>query len=299
MSFGRDSDPRYGSFTLRTDCPTCAAPVPVNGPEAAVVCGGCGHVVPIPGGLVRELLDDFEAGWPKPPGAGLALRGANHWRWTTRPARAPACPACGEVLRVDAEAEGTLTCSCGATVAVAPVPGPLAASVPSAQRVFRFQEPPPVGAPGTVSCPQCGANVALAAADDRLARCGHCEAQVTVPPEVWRALHPVRAVHPWTVRFGGPSRRTLEAQAAAAARAAEEASGRAKRRAFEAEQARAAAAARAAAEAAEAAEMAIHAAAVARRAALRRKLLWLWFGLVIAGSVGFVVWAALQPDSGG
>ena len=95
MSFGRDSDPRFGSFVLRGDCPTCAGSLPVNGAVESVVCGACGESVSVPGRILRDLLDDFEAGWPRPPSAGMARVGAVQWRWTSRPLRAPVCPGCG------------------------------------------------------------------------------------------------------------------------------------------------------------------------------------------------------------
>ena len=202
------------------------------------------------------------------PSAGMARVGAVQWRWTSRPLRAPVCPGCGEDVRVEGLAEGSVPCACGATLHVEPVPGPLQVDVPSAQWLFRLEEAPVAeGAPVAMGCPQCGANVILPGADERLARCGHCDAQVTVPEALWRALHPIRAAHPWTVRFEGPSRRTVEAQAADAARAEAEAADQARRVVEEAERARAVEAARVAAEAERVSAEAARAAEVTRLAA--------------------------------
>lgn len=207
MRLDADAAPRFGTFTLRTDCPRCGAHLPVNGPVAAVDCADCGARVDVPGDLVGGLADRFEESWPTARASDTVTTGDLTWRWTFAAATGLAC-ACGAPLSAD---DALPACaSCGAHTAAFDAPGGLRQAAPSARRVYGADEdgtrPVLALAPVAMGCPQCGAGLAITAAHQRVTPCTHCGVTVHLPDAVWRQLHPPRTVRPWTVRFDGESR---------------------------------------------------------------------------------------------
>lgn len=215
MRLDADAAPRFGTFTLRTDCPRCGAHLPVNGPVAAVDCADCGARVDVPGDLVGGLADRFEESWPTARASDTVTTGDLTWRWTFTAATGLAC-ACGAPLSAD---ETLAACaSCGAHTAAFDAPSGLTKAAPSARRVYGADEdgtrPVIALAPVAMGCPQCGAGLAITAAHQRLTPCTHCGVTVHLPDAVWRQLHPPRTVRPWTVRFDGESRPARRARIA-------------------------------------------------------------------------------------
>ncbi len=217
MTYPVDANPRYGAFTLRTECPRCGAHLPANGPVPEVDCGDCGARVSVPAGLVRSIVEQFEERWPTVRASDTVTLGDLTWRWTSTEAAGPSCAACANIL-ADEEAD-ELMCTCGASTPAFTAPSVLRDDVPSARRVFAADaEAPPPGpepTPVALACPQCGAGLSVTGEWQRLSPCSHCGVTVHLPDSVWRQLHPPRTVRAWTVRFDGEGRGARRARIAA------------------------------------------------------------------------------------
>jgi ribosomal protein S27E len=268
-------DPRYGRFALRTDCPACGSHLPVNGPARAVDCADCGETLEVPDQLVVALLDAFEEAWPDAERAGSSTVGDITWRWTASPVE-PADAA-------------------HATPVHEP-PDWLRKAIASAAAVLGGdvdQRRPPGGdRPVALTCPSCGAALAITSRHHRITPCDHCGSRVHIPDAVWRALHPAHKVLPWFVRFDGESRKTR------AARLRREAQDRESRSAREREEQRKADAVRLEKERAARAEL---------DRQQRRRRLWItlplvalvWSGALVAAGLTalFGAWLALGPNA--
>lgn len=222
MASSIDADPRYGAFTLRTECPRCGAHLPANGPVPEVDCSDCGARVAVPSGLVRTIVEQFEERWPTVRASDTVTLGDLTWRWTSEEAAGPSCAACSEVI-ADEDAD-ELPCVCGASTPAAPAPSALRDHVPSARRVFAADAELPPGAepaPVALACPQCGAGLTVTGDWQRLSPCSHCNVTVHLPDAVWRQLHPPRTVRSWTVRFDGEGRAARRTRIAAEKQAGE------------------------------------------------------------------------------
>lgn len=268
-----DAPVRFARFGLRTECPRCGAHLPVDGPVPLLDCADCGERVEVPQDLLSDLADTFEEGWPEPIGAGIAMRGSLTWRWTAAAVDAPACPACGGPLEDAVAAAGDAAIRCGACAALVPTfpaPPALRARTRAVQVIggeADLSRDDDAVAPVAMTCPQCGAGLSITHRHQRVCPCEFCGSSVHLPDAVWRALHPPRTVVEWTVRFEGPSRAAVRAEAEAAkeAKRREDAENKRKKHAE-----REAQKARAAAERAEQAAVAAQAAEAAER---RRNLL--------------------------
>lgn len=210
------ADPRFGRFGLRTECPTCGAHLPVNGPAAEVSCADCGEGVAVPQEVLSRLLDGFEEAFPEPVGAGSLTVGDKTWRWTTAVVDGPSCPACARPLTA-APGDGALACpGCAATIPCERLPAALSKIVRASAWVIggeadqaRTEQP---ARPVALGCPNCGAGLSITSQHHRITTCDRCSSQVHVPDVVWRALHPPRTVQQWFVRFQGESRPAVRAR---------------------------------------------------------------------------------------
>lgn len=210
--FDFDADPRFGAFTLRTECPRCGAHLPANAPADSIGCADCAATVVVPAGLLRELADGFEERWPNPKAADTVTMGDLTWRWTAAPARGVQCAACG--VEVEAPPRGQdLVCACGAVTPYRDPPESLRRLV-SAVHAVEVAPTAPASAPVAMACPQCGAGLAVTSAWQRLSPCSHCGVSVHLPDGVWRQLHPPHTALPWTLRFDGESRPARKARIA-------------------------------------------------------------------------------------
>lgn len=204
-----DADPRHGRFGLRTDCPRCGEHLPVNGPAPHVDCAACGHRTDVPPSLLRDLMRDFERGWPSPQPGGTVIQGDLTWRWTAVPVDGPTC-ACGGYYDEPHTMRDTVRCAtCGGTAPVIPPPDALRRQVGSLKAIIgggedqsRPQGPPE---PVALQCPSCSGGLSIDASRERITRCEFCGSQVHLPDAVWRLLHPPREVREWFGRFEGES----------------------------------------------------------------------------------------------
>jgi len=237
---------RFGAFTVRTECGQCGQPVPLNGPFRAVHCNACQADAAVPDGLWNTLLgklDDEHDAMPE----GAATRqtstlDGNAYHWSLSRCL-PRCDKCSATLPLDVPPgdERDVFCTgCGDGASVYPAPPWLRAMVPTAQQVTSVdrgagadaRRAVPVGGvveaaqPVVMPCPQCGGALQLAGDTERVVKCRFCAADVYLPDDLWRRLHPVRVVREWFVRFEGETRanraRRASQQAAAARQQAED-----------------------------------------------------------------------------
>lgn len=211
------ADPRFGRFGLRTECPTCGAHLPVNGPASEVECADCGEAVPVPKEVVAKLVDGFESGFPRPVESGSLTVGDKTWRWTIAVVDGLTCPSCSQALtdHLDRPSDGPLTCpGCAATIPCERLPSELGRGLGAGAWVVggevdqaRTESP---ARPVALACPNCGAGLSITNKHHRITTCDRCSSQVHVPDVVWRTLHPPRTVQPWLVRFEGESRPARE-----------------------------------------------------------------------------------------
>ncbi len=214
--FAVDADPRYGKFGLRSECPSCGAHLPVNGPTDGVECADCGEDVVVPDEVVSWMLEVFEDRWPDPPQADTLTVGDMTWRWTAAPVESPVCPVCATPLTSEPEASPEACPGCAATIPREQVPRGLRGEVPTARWVIGGEVDQSRAqlstAPLALQCPSCGAGLSITNRHQRLTPCEHCGSRVHIPDPVWRALHPPRTVEPWFVRFEGESRPARDAR---------------------------------------------------------------------------------------
>jgi len=213
------SPTRYACFEIRTSCDKCGQPVPVNGPLLRPVCTHCSATVPIPeeriAGFLLDFEDDAEA-LEQGEGHGatvIAGRTYNYAAWELP----PRCHVCKKPLpEPETGTDGSLGCaSCNATHTTYPAPEWLTRRCPTAAQIFCAEREEgdegkeavvvddAAAKPVVFSCPQCGAGLSITRETSRVHACQYCSADVYMPDELWKRLHPVKAVREWFVRFEG------------------------------------------------------------------------------------------------
>jgi hypothetical protein len=303
-----DTAPRFGGFTLRTDCNACGQPVPLNGPAEHAHCDSCQKELALPSRLWSAVLEELaEAHDQLADGAGKAgTRDVSGFQLHYSYRRAtPRCEKCQQPFATDRLAPGSardFCCvHCGDGASTAPVPPWLRTLVPTATQIYSVDRglaqaegagPAPAVAdaprPVVMACPQCGGSLRLTSEAARLLPCQFCKTDVYLPDELWRRLHPARIAREWYVRFDGKTRAQLDAEAAAQSKAAR-AERDARERAERAERDAAAAFTRAHEESLAAERLDVEITALIRRGYAACAVLWAVMGTTAA-------WAWLAPQ---
>lgn len=212
MALTADMDPRYGRFTLRTECPACGSHLPINGLHGSPVgCADCGEDVPVPDDLVADLLEAFEDAWPEAQRSGTVTVGDLSWRWASSAFEQAPCPTCGGVLGAPDDA-GVARCGqCAAAQPAQRLPRDIGRAAKTARWIIGGErgDTQQALAPVALACPTCGAGLQITSHNHRITPCKACGNQIHVPDAVWRALHPPRKVLPWIIRFEGESRQAI------------------------------------------------------------------------------------------
>jgi len=196
----------------------------VNGASQAVHCAACQADAPVPDGLWNWLfsnLDDAHDtmidGDMKQIAPKIEGVVAYHCTYTRR---LPRCDKCAATLPLDipTNVERDVFCTaCGDGASVYPAPEWLRSFFPNAQQITSIDrgagpDAPravPLGAvteapkPIVMPCPQCGGALQLGGDAERVTKCRYCTADVYLPDDLWKRLHPVRVVREWFVRFDG------------------------------------------------------------------------------------------------
>jgi hypothetical protein len=220
---------------VRTECPRCGHPIPLNAPLARVICATCSNAVEVPDALWRDVLTACDDDLPTLVNTGERTEadrafGSLRVRLAYR-AGTPACPRCAVPFPPHV-AEGAaphdfLCTRCGHGASAYPAPSWLRGLVPTATHVVAGERGGTALASGVdgrvhdevkpvvMPCPQCDAAFHLTGASERTVACQFCHVDVYLPDDLWRRLHPVKTVSEWFVRFEGLSSAELRASVAA------------------------------------------------------------------------------------
>jgi hypothetical protein len=221
----------------------CGQPIPVNTPDTSVHCDHCQGDAALPVDVWRAVLRDFDENHGAMGVDKSALKTAEVGGWIvhfTQRRAAPACEKCSAPYpddRVRSHGDTDFFCvACGDPGSSHSSPAWLSAQVrtasqiiltdPSARRGGGNASPVAVqDAPRPVltQCPGCGGPLSITPASPRTVRCDHCHADVYLPDDLWRRLHPAKTMREWYVRFEGVTDKQREAEARRAAKAVDDA----------------------------------------------------------------------------
>ncbi len=220
---------RSGGFSLRTTCNRCGQPLPLNAPVRRTTCAACSADVTLPDRIwtcaLEELEKSYEALAEDAPRTHTATIDGFPLTFELRRG-APRCEKCGQGYPDDRMADGStrdLFCvGCGDPGSTYPAPDWLRSLVPTAVQIVSTDRggaaeaglvaaggvaaaPTQASTPVVMSCPQCGGPLRITDDMARLVPCTHCHAEVYLPDELWRRLHPAKVSRLWYVRFEGKS----------------------------------------------------------------------------------------------
>ncbi len=214
---------RYCCVEARTTCGKCGQPLPLNGPTRSALCNACHDETPLPASLWKSLLDDVEEDWAEVAlGEGQSstiFTGGGQFQRNWYKAN-PRCGKCKTPLPADdipTGTDGTVHCpSCGTAMITHPAPAWLMQVMPTVVQVFggvKDTDTPAVGAvagadatapqPILMTCPQCGGALKITTESARISACTFCKADVYLPDDIWKRLHPVKTVGEWFLRLAG------------------------------------------------------------------------------------------------
>ena len=201
----------HEGFQLRLsiDCPSCRNPLPIGGLYAEVGCTRCGDAV------------DLRPAWPQlfgPRQQAWALgfeddqvesvqRPAVHHASYSFGRQLPRCPGCQAALPVplltEGAAAGGIACpQCSAAVAVRAADAFAREIVPEAVLLVGEggdgRALVPASAPVVFACMSCSGALRVDGTA-RVVSCQYCQADNYLPDGLWRTLHPVPKVEPFTV----------------------------------------------------------------------------------------------------
>jgi Zn finger protein HypA/HybF involved in hydrogenase expression len=239
---------RSGGVSLRTTCNRCGQPLPLNAPVRRATCAACSADVTLPDGIWTCALDELEMSYESlaedAPRTHTATIDGFPLTFEVRRA-VPRCEKCGQAYPDDRMGDGStrdLFCvGCGDPGSTYPAPDWLRSLVPTAVQIVSTDRggaaeaglvsggggaaaaPTQASVPVVMSCPQCGGPLRITDDMARLVPCTHCHAEVYLPDELWRRLHPAKVSRLWYVRFEGKSRWMVAKEQAERDRLAEEA----------------------------------------------------------------------------
>lgn len=206
---------------LRTECPKCGVPLPVDGLERDVTCRGCSAEVEIDKPVFAAALDSCYSDVYR-LGRGVlrddhAEVGGRDVHWLRGPG-GPPCAACGLLTRPSEDGARYACPAHGDQGAIEPAP----AWLKSIEFTLEgYVAPRPVAGgeeqPQKVStrCTNCGSALE-SDGSKRAVTCGYCNTINVLPEEVWQALNPPRAPQRFWVMarlFYDPRRETPSAWA--------------------------------------------------------------------------------------
>ncbi len=213
---------RYAGFALRTECPHCGMPLPLDRPTLQAFCSQCQNEVAISDSLWKAALGLAEGARAPAPGSiqSKTLTVAGRPVTVDLAMLTPVCDRCSASFDLDLLPRGEATdlaCpECGHLSGVEPAPAWLRGVMPTAVQIIGVeprssaptdgltaqvsQETPQ---PVVMSCPKCGASLSVTGEQARIMSCRYCGSEVFLPDAIWRRLHPIKTVRWFYVRFEG------------------------------------------------------------------------------------------------
>jgi ribosomal protein S27E len=111
------------------------------------------------------------------------------------------CLECGENLAFEGPAIAVPCRACGSTLDVGAATWKDVFGLREGTASGQAVASPAATRPVSFACPDCGANLKIAADAPRILACSFCKADLFLPDPLWRALHPVKKRVPWVVAF--------------------------------------------------------------------------------------------------
>ncbi len=209
---------RFCVFKASAKCSECGGTIILEGPRQDLQCPHCrSNCDAGPGfwkSLLEDALDDYVTLRPGESSSSSLFMGDRQIQLVSG-REAPSCDGCKTRLPIEDISEDQTTpyeCSCGTSMFVWPAPGWLRSVLPAARQVFgappegssdsvALTTPPVALKPIWFACPRCSASLEIRVETPRILTCEYCEADLFMPDELWRSLHPVRKRVPWWIRF--------------------------------------------------------------------------------------------------
>jgi Zn finger protein HypA/HybF involved in hydrogenase expression len=215
-------DPRFASFKIRTECPECAHPVPLNEPQLEVHCSTCLSDFKLAPSVWGKIFEHFEKNH-------LRLMSSDTHREFDFQGRkvildmeikTPACEKCHKQFPAElitTNIDSTFNCpSCGDSATIFSSPEWLhqycntASKIISTDEIHRDQKGIPLKPEDdevaiALACPQCGGALKIDSKSERLYPCDFCKMEIYLPDAIWKKLHPVKKMKDFYVRFNGAS----------------------------------------------------------------------------------------------
>ncbi len=198
------------TFTLKFDCDKCGEMIAVNGPARTSTCSSCQKQQALTPSRWGETICTSRRGYSTMDDV---------YRCKGYETREPRCPKCDKHFPFDETVVGQDTqihCPhCGLAITTFPAPDWLKQELPAVvQLVGADREGPESGGvsldtneqasrPVMLNCPNCAAPLRITAEAERTIICEHCGVDVYLPDGVWKRLHPVHTVHPWSIVYQG------------------------------------------------------------------------------------------------
>jgi DNA-directed RNA polymerase subunit RPC12/RpoP len=192
----------FVAIELRTECPKCAAALPLDRPELDVACPSCGADVKVPEGIYRAAVGDAE--WDLYRlGRGVLLEGsASHGGqdvFWTRGRDAPPCGVCSGPTVPSGDGERVVCPEHGDQGGIEKPPRWLT-DVNFAIRGFVDRDGDGEGGQEAqrvaMTCSNCGSSL-TADGTKRAVSCEYCNTMNVMPKDVWEALHPPAVLRRW------------------------------------------------------------------------------------------------------
>lgn len=213
---------RYVAYKLRTTCDNCGSPIMVGGISRRILCHNCFYRMVIEDTEWPNILQHLEEEYPDRFRSGGTYSGTlssghtfrYHETWKN-----PVCDHCKAPLNFDnfhATESGKINCGkCGKSTSVYPFPTWLRTLMPTGSLLIGTENPEELDSekqmieedkkPVLMNCPQCGSNISISVANERVTECDFCSSEFFIPDAIWQRIHPVRTVKEWYIRFEGKS----------------------------------------------------------------------------------------------
>jgi hypothetical protein len=204
----------YQTFTALMQCGHCGGGLPLQGPMRTVQCSACRGNNEFEPERIATYLHIAAEGFTEETIGEIKLK----YFWDGHP-----CPGCGspvDLTQIPVGVESSTPCAkSGVPILSFPPPPWLKEQLPGLVQVYGAERDPadmpasgtplavgeekPKAKPIVTACPQCNGSLNVTAESPRTMTCTFCGASVFLPEELWRMLHPVKRVAPWSIAYDG------------------------------------------------------------------------------------------------
>jgi predicted RNA-binding Zn-ribbon protein involved in translation (DUF1610 family) len=209
---GEQRETVWAVFEASLECPSCGAPVPVEGLVESAECPSCGNEIDLGAAFWADMLEDdgeeLREMEPNEASRSQIMSSVNVGMMYGR--LDPYCPSCKDRVEVEEVPEsGRVACpACGTEVEVEGAPPWVSEALDGADLVVG-----PVGVRGpgdedtpsppesvAFTCPKCGADLRVDGSD-RVQECEYCGLIFMLPDDLWSRFHPAPTRKRWFIRL--------------------------------------------------------------------------------------------------